>query len=120
MRSCWKSCATGREKPGTGAARRPKNGTRSALGKMPVRDRVDGLLDPGTTFLELSPLMAFGMYDGEVPAEGIVTGIGRISGKEVVTVANDATVKGDTYYPMTVKKHLRAQEIAEQNHLPCI
>ncbi len=89
-------------------------------GKMPVRDRVDSLLDPDTAFLELSPLAAFGMYDGEVPAAGIVTGIGRVSGKEVVIVANDATVKGGTYYPMTVKKHLRAQEIAEQNHLPCI
>ncbi len=89
-------------------------------GKMPVRDRVDSLLDPDTAFLELSPLAAYGMYDGEVPAAGIVTGIGRVSGKEVVIVANDATVKGGTYYPMTVKKHLRAQEIAEQNHLPCI
>jgi 3-methylcrotonyl-CoA carboxylase beta subunit len=89
-------------------------------GKMPVRERIDLLLDPGTGFLELSPLAAFGMYDGRVPAAGIVTGIGRVSGREVVVVANDATVKGGTYYPMTVKKHLRAQEIAEQNHLPCI
>ncbi len=89
-------------------------------GKMPVRDRVDSLLDPDTAFLELSPLAAYGMYDGEVPAAGIVTGIGRVSGREVVIVANDATVKGGTYYPMTVKKHLRAQEIAEQNRLPCI
>ena len=89
-------------------------------GKLPVRDRIDVLLDPDTAFLELSPLAAFGMYDGEVPAAGIVTGIGRISGREVVIVANDATVKGGTYYPMTVKKHLRAQEIAEQNRLPCI
>ena len=89
-------------------------------GKLPVRDRIDSLLDPGTAFLELSPLAAFGMYDGEVPAAGIVTGIGHVEGREVVIVANDATVKGGTYYPMTVKKHLRAQEIAEQNHLPCI
>jgi acetyl-CoA carboxylase carboxyltransferase component len=89
-------------------------------GKMPVRDRIDSLLDPDTAFLELSSLAAFEMYDGEVPAAGIVTGIGRVSGKEVVIVANDATVKGGTYYPITVKKHLRAQEIAEQNHLPCI
>jgi 3-methylcrotonyl-CoA carboxylase beta subunit len=89
-------------------------------GKMPVRERVDSLLDPDTAFLELSPLAAFGMYDGEVPAAGMVTGIGRVSGKEVMIVANDATVKGGTYYPMTVKKHLRAQEIAEQNRLPCI
>ena len=89
-------------------------------GKLPVRDRIDRLLDPNTAFLELSPLAAFGMYDGEVPAAGIVTGIGRVSGREVVIVANDATVKGGTYYPMTVKKHLRAQEIAEQNRLPCV
>jgi 3-methylcrotonyl-CoA carboxylase beta subunit len=89
-------------------------------GKLPVRDRIELLLDPGTAFLELSPLAAFGMYDGRVPAAGIVTGIGRVSGREVVIVANDATVKGGTYYPMTVKKHLRAQEIAEQNCLPCI
>ncbi len=89
-------------------------------GKLPVRDRIELLLDPGTAFLELSPLAAFGMYDGRVPAAGIVTGIGRVSGREVVIVANDATVKGGTYYPVTVKKHLRAQEIAEQNHLPCV
>ncbi len=89
-------------------------------GKLPVRERIDLLLDPGTAFLELSPLAAYSMYDGRVPAAGIVTGIGRVSGQEVMVVANDATVKGGTYYPMTVKKHLRAQEIAEQNHLPCI
>ncbi len=89
-------------------------------GKLPVRERIEGLLDPGTAFLELSPLAAFGMYDGRVPAAGIITGIGRVSGREVMVVANDATVKGGTYYPMTVKKHLRAQEIAEQNYLPCI
>jgi 3-methylcrotonyl-CoA carboxylase beta subunit len=89
-------------------------------GKLPVRDRVDLLLDPGTAFLELSPLAAHGMYDGRVPAAGILTGVGRVSGREVVVVANDATVKGGTYYPMTVKKHLRAQEVAEQNHLPCV
>ena len=89
-------------------------------GKLPVRDRIELLLDPGTAFLELSPLAAFGMYDGRVPAAGIVTGIGRVSGRDVVIVANDATVKGGTYYPITVKKHLRAQEIAEQNRLPCI
>jgi 3-methylcrotonyl-CoA carboxylase beta subunit len=89
-------------------------------GKLPARERIERLLDPGTAFLELSPLAAFGMYDGRVPAAGIVTGIGRVSGREVVVVANDATVKGGTYYPITVKKHLRAQELAEQNHLPCI
>ena len=89
-------------------------------GKLFVRDRIERLLDPDTAFLELSPLAAYGMYDGNVPSAGIVTGIGRVSGREVVVVANDATVKGGTYYPMTVKKHLRAQEVAEQNHLPCI
>jgi 3-methylcrotonyl-CoA carboxylase beta subunit len=89
-------------------------------GKLFVRERIELLLDPGTAFLELSPLAAFGMYDGSVPAAGIVTGIGRVSGRDIVIVANDATVKGGTYYPMTVKKHLRAQEIAEQNHLPCV
>jgi 3-methylcrotonyl-CoA carboxylase beta subunit len=89
-------------------------------GKLPVRDRIDLLLDPGTAFLELSPLAAFGMYDGRVPAAGIITGVGRVSGREALIVANDATVKGGTYYPVTVKKHLCAQEIAEQNRLPCI
>jgi len=89
-------------------------------GKLPARERIERLLDSGTAFLELSPLAAFGMYDRRVPAAGIVTGIGRVSGREVMVVANDATVKGGTYYPMTVKKHLRAQEIAEQNYLPCI
>src|ERR687894_638227 len=89
-------------------------------GKLPVRERIERLLDPGTAFLELSSLAAFGMYDGRVPAAGIVTGVGRVAGREVMVVANDATVKGGTYYPMTVKKHLRAQEIAEQNYLPCI
>jgi acetyl-CoA carboxylase carboxyltransferase component len=88
--------------------------------KMFVRDRIDALLDPGSPFLELSPLAAHGMYDGEAPAGGLVTGIGRVSGREVMIVANDATVKGGTYFPMTVKKHLRAQEIAEENRLPCV
>ncbi|MFY9549948.1 MAG: carboxyl transferase domain-containing protein [Thermoanaerobaculia bacterium] len=88
--------------------------------KMFVRDRVDALLDPGSPFLELSPMAAHGMYDGEAPAAGLVTGIGRVSGREVMVVANDATVKGGTYFPMTVKKHLRAQEIAEENRLPCV
>ncbi|HEU0287538.1 MAG TPA: carboxyl transferase domain-containing protein [Nocardioidaceae bacterium] len=91
-----------------------------ARGKLLARDRVDRLLDPGSPFLELSPLAAIGMYDDAVPAAGIVTGIGRISGRECVVVANDATVKGGTYYPMTVKKHLRAQQVAADNHLPCI
>lgn len=89
-------------------------------GKLLPRERVERLLDPGAPFLELSPLAAYGMYGGEVPAGGILTGIGRVSGRECVIVANDATVKGGTYYPITVKKHLRAQEIAQQNRLPCV
>ncbi|MGA2023925.1 MAG: carboxyl transferase domain-containing protein [Steroidobacteraceae bacterium] len=92
----------------------------TARGKLLVRERIDRLLDPGAPWLELSALAAFGMYGDEVPAGGIVTGIGRVSGRECVIVANDATVKGGTYYPITVKKHLRAQEIAAQNQLPCI
>jgi acetyl-CoA carboxylase carboxyltransferase component len=88
--------------------------------KMFVRDRVDALLDPGSPFLELSPLAAHGMYEGEAPGAGIVTGVGRVAGREVMVIANDATVKGGTYYPMTVKKHLRAQEIALENRLPCV
>ncbi len=91
-----------------------------AAGKLLPRDRVERLLDPGTAFLELSPLAATGMYDDEAPAAGIITGIGRVSGAECVIVANDATVKGGSYYPLTVKKHLRAQEIALENRLPCI
>src|SRR6516225_4339220 len=89
-------------------------------GKLAVRERIDRLLDPGSPFLELAPLAAFGLYDDEAPAAGLVTGIGRVSDREVVIVANDATVKGGTYFPMTVKKHVRAQEIARQNRLPCI
>ncbi|NKB39228.1 MAG: methylcrotonoyl-CoA carboxylase [Gammaproteobacteria bacterium] len=89
-------------------------------GKLLPRERIRNLLDPGTAFLELSQLAAWGMYDDEVPAAGILAGIGRVAGRECMIVANDATVKGGTYYPLTVKKHLRAQEIAEQNHLPCI
>jgi 3-methylcrotonyl-CoA carboxylase beta subunit len=89
-------------------------------GKLLPRERVERLLDPGAPFLELSPLAAFGMYGGEVPGAGMITGIGRVSGRECVIVANDATVKGGTYYPVTVKKHLRAQEVAAQNRLPCI
>ena len=92
----------------------------TARGKLLPRDRVRALLDPGSPFLELSQLAAHGMYGGDAPAAGIVTGIGRIEGREVMVVANDATVKGGTYYPMTVKKHLRAQEIAAQNRLPCV
>jgi 3-methylcrotonyl-CoA carboxylase beta subunit len=89
-------------------------------GKLLPRERVDRLLDPGAPFLELSALAAHDMYDGDAPGAGIVTGVGRVSGRECVVVANDATVKGGTYYPMTVKKHLRAQEVALHNNLPCI
>ncbi len=92
----------------------------AARGKLLPRERVDGLLDPGSPFLEIGQLAAYGMYDGEAPAAGMIAGIGRVHGQECMIVANDATVKGGTYYPMTVKKHLRAQEIAMQNRLPCI
>jgi 3-methylcrotonyl-CoA carboxylase beta subunit len=91
-----------------------------ARGKLLPRDRVRALLDPGSPFLELSQLAAFGVYDDPVPAAGLVTGVGRIAGRECVVVVNDATVKGGTYFPLTVKKHLRAQEIAQDNHLPCL
>ena len=89
-------------------------------GKLPVRDRIAGLLDPGSPFLELSPLAAWDLYENEAPGAGLVTGVGRVSGREVLIVANDATVKGGTYYPITVKKHVRAQEVALQNRLPCV
>jgi 3-methylcrotonyl-CoA carboxylase beta subunit len=102
---------------GGGSAAQQKH---MARGKLLPRERVRALLDPGSPFLELSQLAAFGMYDDDAPSAGIITGIGRVEGREVVIVANDATVKGGTYYPMTVKKHLRAQEIALQNRLPCI
>ena len=107
---------------GGGAAARAKH---VARGKLPPRERVQMLLDPGTPFLELSPLAALNMYpdrDGSdsAPGAGLITGVGRVSGVDCLIVCNDATVKGGTYYPMTVKKHLRAQEVAAQNHLPCI
>jgi acetyl-CoA carboxylase carboxyltransferase component len=89
-------------------------------GKLPARERVDLLCDPDTAFLELSALAAWDMYEGQAPSAGIVTGIGIVEGRECVIVANDATVKGGSYFPMTVKKHLRAQEVAAENHLPCI
>src|SRR6187549_1361388 len=91
-----------------------------ARGKLLPRERVDGLLDAGAPFLEIGQLAALGMYDSEAPAAGMIAGIGRVHGQECMIVANDATVKGGTYYPMTVKKHLRAQEIALQNRLPCL
>ena len=102
---------------GGGEAARAKH---TARGKLLPRDRVQMLLDPGTPFLEIAPLAAYDMYNGDAPCAGVIAGIGRVSGVECVIVCNDATVKGGTYYPMTVKKHLRAQEIAAQNHLPCI
>jgi len=89
-------------------------------GKLLPRERVMNLIDPGSPFLELSPLAAFGMYDGDIHGAGIITGIGRVEGRECMIVANDATIKGGSYHPMTVKKHLRAQEIARENRLPCI
>ena len=91
-----------------------------ARGKMLPRARVFGLVDPGSAFLELSPLAAFGMYEGDIHGAGLITGIGRVEGREVMIIANDSTIKGGTYYPLTVKKHLRAQEIAQQNRLPCV
>ena len=102
---------------GGGAKSREKH---EARGKLLPRERIRALLDPGSPFLELSPLAAHGMYDDAAPGAGLVTGIGRVHGIEVVIVANDATVKGGTYFPMTVKKHLRAQEVALENHLPCV
>jgi len=92
----------------------------TSRGKLLPRERVQGLLDPGSPFLELSALAAHNVYGEDVPAAGIITGIGRVSGQECVIVANDATVKGGSYYPLTVKKHLRAQAIAAENNLPCI
>jgi acetyl-CoA carboxylase carboxyltransferase component len=89
-------------------------------GKLPVHERLTRLLDPGSPFLELSPLAAWDMYEGQAPGAGMVTGVGRVSGREVLIVANDATVKGGTYYPLTVKKHLRAQQVALENRLPCV
>src|SRR3974390_2500061 len=91
-----------------------------ARGKLLPRERVERLIDPGTAFLELSPLAAHEVYGEDVPAAGIITGIGSVTGKLCLIVCNDATVKGGSYYPLTVKKHLRAQEIAQQNRLPCI
>src|SRR5918912_2750197 len=111
-----------RERLGVARLGGPRNARERhvARGKMLPRDRVEQLLDPSSPFLELSPLAAWGMYDDEAPAAGIVTGIGLVAGREVALVANDATVKGGTYYPMTVKKHVRLQEIAAQNRLPCV
>ncbi|MFC3068318.1 carboxyl transferase domain-containing protein [Phenylobacterium soli] len=111
-----------RQRAGEAALGGPKasRDRHESRGKLLPRDRVMRLLDPGAPFLEVGQLAAFGMHDDEAPAAGIITGIGRVSGREVMIVANDATVKGGAYYPITVKKHLRAQEIALQNRLPCV
>ncbi|MFP5474215.1 MAG: carboxyl transferase domain-containing protein, partial [Gammaproteobacteria bacterium] len=106
-----------RVEQGGGEAARAKH---TARGKLLPRDRVQQLLDPGSPFLEIAPLAAHAMYNGDAPGAGLIAGIGRVSGVDCMVVCNDATVKGGTYYPMTVKKHLRAQEIAAQNRLPCI
>src|SRR5437016_8234462 len=89
-------------------------------GKLTARERIDLLVDPGRAFVELNALAAWDLYDGQAPSAGIVTGIGVVEGRQCVIVANDATVKGGSYFPLTVKKHLRAQEVAEQNRLPCL
>jgi 3-methylcrotonyl-CoA carboxylase beta subunit len=102
---------------GGGDAARAKH---QARGKLLPRERVRTLLDPGSPFLEFSQFAAWEMYDDAIAAAGIITGIGRVAGRECVVICNDATVKGGTYYPMTVKKHLRAQDIARENNLPCI
>src|SRR5580698_9745359 len=102
---------------GGGQAARDKH---TGRGKLLPRERIEKLLDPGTPFLEFSQLAAYGMYHNDAPGAGVITGIGRIAGQECVIVCNDATVKGGTYYPVTVKKHVRAQEIAAENHLPCV
>jgi len=114
--------ATLRERSAAAALGGPEEARKrhAARGKLLPRERVNGLLDPGAPFLEIGALAAFDLYDGEAPAAGIITGVGRVSGREVMIVANDATVKGGAYYPLTVKKHLRAQEIALENRLPCI
>ena len=111
-----------RERAGTAALGGPKasRDRHESRGKLLPRDRVMRLLDPGAPFLEVGALAANGLYDDEAPAAGVITGIGRVSGREVMIVANDATVKGGAYFPITVKKHLRAQEIAQQNRLPCV
>jgi 3-methylcrotonyl-CoA carboxylase beta subunit len=103
----------------TGGSERARQ-RHTARGKLLARDRIDSLVDPGSPLLEIAPLAAWDMYDNEVPSAGIVTAIGQVAGRACVIVANDATVKGGTYYPITVKKHLRAQDIAAQNNLPCI
>src|SRR5256885_475134 len=119
MRALVKQLEERRAEAALGGPQRSRE-RHTARGKLLPRERVLRLIDPGTPFLELSPLAANGMYDDAIHGAGIITGIGRIEGRECVVVCNDATIKGGTYYPMTVKKHLRAQEIARENRLPCI
>jgi 3-methylcrotonyl-CoA carboxylase beta subunit len=119
MRGLVETLNTHRASAAQGGGERSQKRQRE-LGKLPVRTRIEKLLDPGTPFLELSPLAAHGMYEGKSPCGGIVTGIGRVCGREVMVIANDASVKGGTYMPITVKKHLRAQEVAAENMLPCV
>src|SRR5689334_16858354 len=119
MRALVKQLEERRAQAALGGPQRSRD-RHTARGKLLPRDRVMRLIDPGTPFLELSPLAANGMYEDAIHGAGIITGIGRIEGRECVIVCNDATIKGGTYYPMTVKKHLRAQEIARESRLPCI
>src|SRR5262245_24290925 len=119
MQAAVDALKSARDQARAGGGPKPRERHR-AQGKLPVRERIDRLLDPGSPFLELSPLAAWGMYDDDAPGAGLVTGIGRVAGREVLIVANDATVKGGTYYPITVRKHLRAQEVALANRLPCV
>src|ERR1044072_9307898 len=119
MRALAKELDTRRAEAALGGPQRSRD-RHTARGKLLPRERVLRLLDPGTPFLELSPLAANNMYEDAIHGAGIITGIGRIEGRDCVIVCNDATIMGGTYYPMTVKKHLRAQEIARENRLPCI
>ena len=115
----WKNLRSRRAKAAEGGPAKSRE-RHASRGKLLPRDRVNALLDPATPFLELSPLAAYDLYGGDIHGAGLVTGIGRVSGRECVIVCNDATIKGGTYYPLTVKKHLRAQAIAQENRLPCI
>src|SRR5262245_65176534 len=119
MQALVADLAQKRVESGSGGPERLKE-RHASRGKLLPRDRVMRLIDPGSPFLELSPMAAFGMYTKDIHGAGIITGVGRISGRECVIVCNDATIKGGTYFPMTVKKHVRAQEIARENRLPCI
>src|SRR5215470_14035648 len=119
MRALVRQLETRRAEAALGGPQRSRE-RHTARGKLLPRERVLRLIDPGTPFLELSPLAANGMYEDAIHGAGLISGIGRVEGRECVIIANDATIKGGTYFPMTVKKHLRAQEIALENRLPCI